>query len=47
MMEKARRTLESTEPADYDARDITGITVAINPKQLSAAKKGSLAFAGK
>ncbi len=39
MLCKALTTLEKKAPADFEARDITGITVAIDPKRLPEARK--------
>jgi len=39
MIYKAFKTLELRTPSDFEARDITGITIAIDPKRISEAKK--------
>lgn len=39
MIYKALKTLESKTASDFEARDITGITIAIDPKRIPEAKK--------
>lgn len=39
MIEKAREAAASDRQEDYDARDITGITMPLNPARLAEAKK--------
>jgi uncharacterized protein (TIGR02147 family) len=44
LIEKAKLALNSPSTADYEARDITAHTAAINPKRLPEAKKRVAAF---
>ena len=43
-IDKAKDNLRSAMQADYDCRDITGITCAIDPKRIPAAKKRIASF---
>jgi len=44
MIGKAMDSLSSSEQRDYEARDISGITMAIDPKRLGIAKKKIAVF---
>lgn len=44
MIDKAKRSLQSAMPRDYEGRDITGITMAVDPARLKTAKRRIATF---